>query len=252
MFPIGAILREARHRRNLDISQCEKATRIRARYLQALEEGHLDLIPAPVYVRSFLRTYAEFLGVDAERLLADYDDGRQPGGAALERAQHRVKRVPPRRAQPRMPGGQLAWLGIGGIIAVALLVWVGAGDDGPTAVPLPPIQPATAPAAATPPAAPPPAAPTPTAAVVLALTGEGDTGSYVEVRRRSADGETVWVGTLRDGQSQRFRDSRGFWMRVGSTSGLVARVNGRMATLSGGTADFIVDRRGVRLTGEEG
>ena len=56
LFEIGSTLREARRRRNLDISQCEEATRIRGRYLQALEEGHFDLIPAPVYVRSFLRT----------------------------------------------------------------------------------------------------------------------------------------------------------------------------------------------------
>lgn len=248
MFEIGTILREARHRRNLDIAQCEKATRIRARYLQALEEGHLDLIPAPVYVRSFLRTYAEFLEVDAERLLEDYAHSQRPAHELRAAAQHRVKQIPRRRHSPHMPGGQLAWLAIGGILAVALLVWVGAGHDSPTSAPLPPIEtpaPPPAPGPLEPAATPPPAA-TPRSGVVLSLSGRGENGSYVEVRRGSAEGEVVWIGTLDPGNSRRFRDAETLWMRVGWTGGLDARVNGRAVNLSGGTADFTVSREGVR------
>lgn len=247
MSEIGTILREARHRRNLDIAQCEKATRIRARYLQALEEGHLDLIPAPVYVRSFLRTYAEFLEVDAERLLEDYAHSQRPAHEIRAVAQHRVKQLPKKRHQPHMPGGQLAWLAIGGIAAVALLVWVGAGQNSPTSAPLPPIEaPAPAPAPSPREPTPPPPAAAPRSGVILSLAGRGESGSYVEVRRGSAGGESVWVGTLDPGQSRRFRDANTLWMRVGWTEGLGARVNGRAVTLSGGTADFIVTRQGVR------
>jgi cytoskeleton protein RodZ len=251
VFAIGATLREARHRRNLDISQCEEATRIRARYLQALEEGHLDLIPAPVYVRSFLRTYAEFLGVDAERLLDEYADSQRPAADEHETAHHRIRQIPTRRHRPHMPGGQLAWLAVGGILSVAILVWVGASDGGTTTVPLPPTQPAVGTSSVPDPATPPPAATTPAApvaprsGVVLALTGRGETGSYVEVRRASAEGETLWIGTLAPGKSRRFRDDRGLWIRVGWTEGLDARVNGRAAALSGGTADFTITPKGA-------
>jgi cytoskeletal protein RodZ len=249
VFEIGTILREARHRRNLDIAQCEEATRIRARYLQALEEGHLDLIPAPVYVRSFLRTYAEFLEVDAERLLEDYAHSQRPAHETRAVAQHRVKQIPRKRHRAHMPGGQLAWLAIGGIIAVAILVWVGAGNNTPTSAPLPPIETAAAPPPApsplSPAPAPPPAAP-PRSGVVLALTGSGENGSYVEVRRGSAEGETIWIGTLDPGKSRRFRDAETLWLRVGWTEGLEARVNGRAVTLQGGTADFTVTREGAR------
>lgn len=249
VFEIGTTLREARRRRNLDISQCEKATRIRARYLQALEEGHLDLIPAPVYVRSFLRTYAEFLEVDAGRLLEEYahqHEHRRPGGQ--DAAHHRLRQIPPRRFRPHMPGGQLAWLALGGMLSVGVLVWVGAGDGGPTAVPLPPV-------AATP--APPPAtalgvtAPASSAAgtrrgVDLTLSGQGESGSSVEVRRDSAAGPMVWTGTIAQGATRRFRDPRALWVHIGWTRGLTARVNGRAAGLRDGTADVVITSRGIR------
>jgi transcriptional regulator with XRE-family HTH domain len=251
VFEIGATLREARMRRRLDISECEQATRIRARYLQALEEGHLDLIPAPVYVRSFLRTYAEFLGVDPERLLDEYAAGYDTAPEAAD--SHEVRQISAPRFRPRMPGGQLTWLAIGGVLAVALLVWVGAGDGGPTAVPLPPTETAG-------PTSPPPSAPVPPAAVpaapavprgvVLSLTGGGDAGSYVEVRRRSAEGETVWVGTLAPGVSRRFSDDRALWLRAGWTPSLTARLNGRRVTLEGGTAEFAITPRGVQRTAD--
>lgn len=249
VFEIGTTLREARRRRNLDISQCEAATRIRARYLQALEEGHLDLIPAPVYVRSFLRTYAEFLEIDATPLLEEYayrHERRGPAGE--EAAYHRVRQIRPRRFRPHMPGGQLTWLALGGMLSVGVLVWVGAGNGGPTAVPLPPV---TATPATRPPAAPVPVSPAPSTApgrrgVDLVLSARDEGGSYVEVRQGSAEGPTVWVGTIVPGVSRRFRDPRALWIRAGWTPGLAARVNGRIVRLGGGTADFTVTSRGIR------
>jgi cytoskeletal protein RodZ len=72
MPAIGATLREARIRARIDISEIESETKIRAKYLRALENEEWDLLPGPTYVKSFLRTYAESLGLDARLLLEEY------------------------------------------------------------------------------------------------------------------------------------------------------------------------------------
>lgn len=68
---IGQQLRQARETQKLSIEQASNHTHIRARYLQALEEGELGVLPSAVQVRGFLRSYAEFLGLDSKALLAE-------------------------------------------------------------------------------------------------------------------------------------------------------------------------------------
>jgi cytoskeleton protein RodZ len=72
MPDIGATLREARMRQRIDISDIEAQTKIRAKYLRALENEEWDLLPGPTFVKTFLRTYAEALGLDARMLLEEY------------------------------------------------------------------------------------------------------------------------------------------------------------------------------------
>jgi cytoskeleton protein RodZ len=72
MADIGATLREARMRQRIDISEVEAETKIRAKYLRALENEEWDLLPGPTYVKSFLRTYAEALGLDGKLLIEEY------------------------------------------------------------------------------------------------------------------------------------------------------------------------------------
>ena len=72
MAEIGATLREARMRSRIDITDMEVRTKIRAKYLRALENEEWDLLPGPTYVRSFLRTYAEALGLDARMVVEEY------------------------------------------------------------------------------------------------------------------------------------------------------------------------------------
>ena len=66
MFEIGSSLREARERQKLELSEIERETRIRSKYLQALEEDRFDRLPAPAYAKGFLRTYADYLGLEAQ------------------------------------------------------------------------------------------------------------------------------------------------------------------------------------------
>jgi transcriptional regulator with XRE-family HTH domain len=63
--PIGDRLRDARFARRLTIEDAERDTRISRRYLQALEDERFDLLPAPVYARGFMRSYAAYLQLDA-------------------------------------------------------------------------------------------------------------------------------------------------------------------------------------------
>jgi cytoskeletal protein RodZ len=72
MADIGTTLREARIRARIDITEVEARTKIRAKYLRAIENEEWDLLPGPVYVKSFLRTYGDFLGVDTRLLVDEY------------------------------------------------------------------------------------------------------------------------------------------------------------------------------------
>src|SRR5829696_2520672 len=72
MPDIGATLREARLRAKVDVAEVEEATKIRAKYLRALENEEWGLLPGPAFVKSFLRTYAEYLGLDGKMLVDEY------------------------------------------------------------------------------------------------------------------------------------------------------------------------------------
>src|SRR6266536_3629074 len=69
---IGDVLKRTRTRRKVDISTVEQQTKIRTKYLRALENEEWDVLPGPAYARGFLRTYAQFLGLDGDALVDEY------------------------------------------------------------------------------------------------------------------------------------------------------------------------------------
>jgi transcriptional regulator with XRE-family HTH domain len=71
---LGQMLREARQRMNLSLAQAEKQTRIRAKYLEALEQGSYLVLPSIVHTRGFLRTYARFVGLDGDLVVSRFDE----------------------------------------------------------------------------------------------------------------------------------------------------------------------------------
>ena len=81
MVEIGQLLRQTREAKELSLADVEEQTRIRQRYLSALESGDWDEMPNPVAARGFLRTYADFLGLDAEDLVAQSQDFEVNGTA---------------------------------------------------------------------------------------------------------------------------------------------------------------------------
>src|SRR5213593_5052876 len=99
MFEIGGSLREARLKRNLTPADVQKAIRIRDRYLQALEEERWELLPGDAYVKGFLRTYADYLGLDGQLYVEEYnsrfatDDDRSARSASRAAAQRHERRL---------------------------------------------------------------------------------------------------------------------------------------------------------------
>ena len=89
-------------RRRIDITEVEAATKIRAKYLRALENEEWDLLPGPTFVKTFLRTYAEYLGLDARQLVEEYSQRyERPSTQELTPFAARPRR--PRRAAPARP-----------------------------------------------------------------------------------------------------------------------------------------------------
>ena len=73
MFEIGNSLREARLRQGLEFPELEQATKIRGKYLRALEQEEFEQLPGPTYVKGFLRSYAEYLGLDGQLYVDEYN-----------------------------------------------------------------------------------------------------------------------------------------------------------------------------------
>ena len=127
MPDIGQALREARTRKRVDMSQVESATKIRAKYLRALENEEWDALPGPTFVKTFLRTYAEYLGIDARSLVEEYKlRYERPSAGELTPF---GKRPAVHRRRRRRVGPWLALLAV--VLAVgAGLWWLGREEAG--------------------------------------------------------------------------------------------------------------------------
>ena len=130
---IGDTLREARTRQGLDIADMEARTKIRAKYLRALENEEFSLLPGATFVRTFLRTYAEMLGLDPHLLLDEYRARHEPKDE-LEPANigppaaSRTERA--RRGPPGPPGpGVVVLLVVVAIVGLLLLLGLTGGKD---------------------------------------------------------------------------------------------------------------------------
>jgi transcriptional regulator with XRE-family HTH domain len=123
---IGETLREARNRRNISLSAAEGALKIRVRYLRAIENEEWGELPGGAYTRSFIRTYASYLGLDGDRLAEEH----------LEPAARPPDRSPRVEAAPISPSGarrgpRWAPLAVAlAALALAVLVVVAIGGGG--------------------------------------------------------------------------------------------------------------------------
>src|SRR4029078_3388808 len=104
-------LRETRMRQRIDITEVEAATKIRAKYLRALENEEWDLLPGPTFVKTFLRTDADYLGLDARNLVEE-SRSRYERSAGPELTPFGPNRGS-RRARPPRRFALTPWLVIG-------------------------------------------------------------------------------------------------------------------------------------------
>src|SRR4051794_38652878 len=123
-------------RQKIDIAEVEAATKIRAKYLRALENEEFGLLPGTTFVKTFMRTYAEYLGLDAQLLIEESRGDYEPRG---EGAQPMVSRPSRRQQERRRPRAQRGPPGPGTAIVVVMVVIVaillilgltGGGDEG--------------------------------------------------------------------------------------------------------------------------
>ena len=130
MPEIGETLREARMRRRIDMAEVESATKIRAKYLRALESEEWELLPGPTFVKTFLRTYAEYLELDARLLVEEYKQRfERPAGMDITPLNLRQQRRR-RRVAPRIGPGIVVVLGVLAVLG-ALYALGRSGDDDP-------------------------------------------------------------------------------------------------------------------------
>src|SRR3954452_25563239 len=141
MPEIGETLRETRMRRRIDMTEVEAATKIRAKYLRALENEEWDLLPGPTFVKTFLRTYAEFLDLDPRLLVEEYRQRyERPSSQDLTPfgAGRGGRRPARRRQRPRRNWGPAIVVFLGVIVLLAALYGLsllgGKEDDANTPV----------------------------------------------------------------------------------------------------------------------
>jgi hypothetical protein len=242
MFAIGNSLREARNRRGLSAADVQKGIRIRERYLTALEEERWDMLPGEAYTKGFLRTYAEFLDLDGNLYIDEYNS----------RIAHRDEEplVPEslaasRRTRNGVLRPLVALLVFGGLIA-GLAAWRLGGS---TRTPTPAAKQSlanvsTVAAAAAQPAAANPAGATP-AALRIAIISATRGRCWLLVRTGGPNGRIVYEGILEQGRKLLYRLGPDLWVRMGRPSLLDVTAGGhKVAGLPAAPGNILLTRTG--------
>ncbi len=215
MASFGDNLRRERELRGITLREIAEATKISHRFLQALEQDRIDVLPGGLFPRAFVRQYARYLGLDAEKLVAEflYLHGETP----VE------KRPPPPRKHFKVSPGTLFF----GAVAVAaiFLSFRRSSEDAARKTPALPSPSAAAQNAVLPsdrvyPPPGTPATPPPTQGLVLTLTAQQS--CWVEAR---ADGQTVISRVLAEGETQTLEAEGEIVLSVGNAGGLAISVN---------------------------
>jgi cytoskeleton protein RodZ len=247
VFEIGNSLREARLRQGYELPRVEADTKIRAKYLRALEEERFEVLPGETYVKGFLRTYAEYLGLDGQLYVDEFN-------SRFTREDEPVAPARPRRqpSRSRAVESNFVIVALAGIIAVTILVVV-AWKFGSTGAETPTVGPPASDSSSDSTGTSTEKAPSNQAShhktqkTRLVLYAEGG-DCWVRVRSKSATGKLLYEGTLQAGQTQRFVDDKRIWVQLGAPAYLKGTVNGeRIRNMPKGPAIAIVKPDGLEL-----
>jgi cytoskeleton protein RodZ len=218
VFEIGNSLREARLRQGLEFPEIEQRTKIRGKYLRALEEEQFDLLPGQTYVKGFLRSYAEFLGLDGQLYVDEFNSRYVTG--------EEEPPISPARRSPVGRGGRgrggesrgiaLALAGIVAVTALVIAAWRAAPEsDQPTIPNLGASKNETTPK------------PKRKAPKVTLVASAARGSTWLEIHRGSLAGRTIYRGTLEAGQSRTFTGPR-LWVYARAPGNLRVKINGRV------------------------
>jgi cytoskeleton protein RodZ len=216
LFELGNSLREARTRRGIEFAQAEQATKIRGKYLRALEDERFDLLPSETYVRGFLRTYSDYLGLDGQIYVDEFNSRFVTGDEYDSPPRRSRSTVAPRERRLERRLVLVALAAIAVVTIVVISAWKSSGPEGAS------------------PAKPAPAASKPrSGAAAPYLTVAGVHGaSYVAVRRDGPSGRVVFEGMVERGERLPLRGKR-FWLNVSAPENLLIRVGGQRVTVGG-------------------
>ncbi len=220
MFEIGNSLREARLRQGLDFFEIEQSTKIRGKYLRALEDEQFEVLPAQTYVKGFLRSYADHLGLDGQLYVDEFNSRYVRGEFEEEEEQRQFK---PRVVRPGRGGAfqsrsiMITLVAIAGLTIFVFVAWISGGSGNQNNV-----------LSVNPP--PKKKAPPKPMANLIAKGVKG--GAYVVVYRGTRTGKPVYEGTLESGKGHRFIGPR-LWVYVFAPANLRLKLNGRSRVVPG-------------------
>jgi len=214
VFEIGNSLREARMRRGIDFAQAEVATKIRGKYLRALEEEHFDLLPAETYVKGFLRTYAEYLGLDGQLYVDEFNSRFVPGEEHDTRSRRVPAKAPPRNRRIETSVVVVALAAIAVFTVIVISAWT--TSDKPAAK-------ARTRTVATSPRV------VPALLTVKALRGS----THLTARAGSATGAIRYDGTVQAGDGAVGIRGKRLWVQIDSPENLRIEVRGKLVHVPG-------------------
>jgi Helix-turn-helix domain len=207
VFEIGYSLRAAREKQGIGLPEAELATKIRAKYIRALEEEDFEALPADTYARGFLRAYADYLGLDGEIYVEEY--ASRFHNAEWEDEPRSAPRKRPRPRRERTIERRAVVLGLL-VIAVATALVIGAWMYGGVSTNVPALQ---------------------KNRTGLVLRGVGN-GTFVVVRRDSRTGPLLFRGALAPGRVERFTGTR-FYVASRRHAGVRIRRSAGVTLLGG-------------------
>ncbi|HEX5448454.1 MAG TPA: helix-turn-helix domain-containing protein [Gaiellaceae bacterium] len=214
MFEIGNSLREARQRRGIDFAQAELATKIRGKYLRALEEEQFEVLPSETYVKGFLRTYADFLGLDGQ-LYVDEFNARFVIGEERE-LRPRRSRAKPKRNRRLEAGVVLAALAAIVVLAVVVIAAWSSSGGGKTPTVGSKVRTVTTTVR-------------PPLLTVVPLRGT----THLTVRKNSASGDIAFDGTLLHTDSPVAIHGSRLWVQITNPENVRVLIEGRARHIPG-------------------
>jgi helix-turn-helix protein len=237
VFEIGNSLREARLRQHLDFPEIEQATKIRAKYLRALEDEQFDVLPAQTYVKGFLRSYSEYLGLDGQLYVDEYNSRFVVGEEDAPARPRRSAPPPSRGVQVQSRVVLLTLLGIAAVTALVIVAWTRGEPQKkePVGLGAAPAQPPTR------------SKPTVTSTNTVHFIVTAKRGNcWLEVHSGSATGRILFQGTLERSQRKLFT-GRKLWITLDRPENVNTILNGHTKLLPGGSVKtLIVTARGIR------